>query len=130
MAKQTSDYKPTGFRIECSTFSNADGTTLKSLVVAGANDSVIVQMSVASLSSSDETLRLHLNDGTDDHLLCDVVVPAGSGTGSVPVMDIMALPFVYNASLALEAGWTLKAGAVSDVSVTGDVTVTAVITDY
>lgn len=130
MAKQTNDYKPTGFRIECVKFANADGTTTKSIAAADADDSVIVQLSVVSLATVSATLRLYLNDGVTDFFLCDVPIPASSGSGNIAAVNVLAKPFIYNASLPLESGWTLKAAPVAAVSATGDVTVTAILTDY
>ena len=130
MAKQTNDYKPTGFRNECVAFSNADGTTTKDIVVADADDSVIIQLSVASLATSDATLRFYLHDGTTDFFLVDVVIPASSGVGAAAAVDVLAKPFIYNASLPLETGWKLRAAAVSAVSASGDVIVCAIVTDY
>lgn len=131
MAKQTNDYKPTGFRIEAVDFGNADGTTTKAILAADADDSVIVQLTASSLSPSDETLRLYLYDGANDFFLADIVIPALSGVGANPVIDILAtIPGIYNASLPLEATWSLRAAATSTISVTGDVTVSAIVTDY
>jgi hypothetical protein len=130
MAKQTNDYKPIGFRNECVVFTNADGTTTKDLVVADADDSVIVQMSVASQASAATTLRLYLYDGTTSYFLVDIQIPAAAGVGSVDAVDILSLPFIYNASLPLSSGWTLRAAPLASIPTSGDVTVTIVITDY
>jgi hypothetical protein len=130
MPKQTNDYKPIGFRIEPVKFGNADGTTTKTLVSAGANDSVIVQLSIASLSTSGETLRFSLYDGATDFFLFDVLVPGEAGVDANDPVDVMAAPVIYNASLPIETGWSLRAAPTSAISVSGDVTVTAIVTDY
>jgi hypothetical protein len=130
MAKQTNDYKPKGFRIEATVFAAADGTTPKNLVVAGGDDSVIVQLSVASLSTSTEFIRLSLNDGTTTFFLFDVEVPPNSGKNATKPVDVLATPVIYNASLPIEAGWTLVAAPTSAVSSSGNVTITAIATDY
>lgn len=128
MAKQTNDYKPTGFRIESVVFTDSDGTTTKPIVVADFDDSVIVQLSAATESSNDETIRFYLYDGSTDFFLTDVVIPAGSGVGITPSFDILALPFIYNASLPIQADWSLRGSATTTVN--SDVTITAIITDY
>ena len=128
MAKQTNDYKPIGFRIEPVVIASGDGTSKKALVAAGADDSVIVQLSAVSISTSDGTIRLYLYDGATDYLLAEITIPAESGLGTIPAVDMMELPFIYNASFPLETGWSLRAAATSAVS--DDVTIITIVTDY
>jgi hypothetical protein len=107
--KQTNDYSPVGFNIACVTFDAADTTLEKLVIAASVEDSTIGQFTIANEGVAAAFVELRLHDGVSSHLLTVLSVPALAGMGDVPVYDVLALAFIYNACLPLKGGWSLYA---------------------
>lgn len=129
MAKQTSDYNPTGFNCASVTFDATDTTVEKPVIAASAEDSTIGLFTISNASTYAAIMEILLYDGADSHLLTTVTVPARAGTdGAEPVYDVMALSCIYNASLPLKGGWSVYARAT--VTLDADLIVTVIASDY
>lgn len=129
MAKQTNDYQPTGFNIAAVLLTAADTTVAKTLLAAGANDSTVNQFSIRNAHSEAATVEILLSNGTTDYVLTTVLVPASAGTnGVIPTCDVMELEFIYNASILLKAGWSIRARAKTTLA--GELTCILIATDY
>lgn len=130
------------------TFANADGATdttgstnTKTLVTAGADDSVIRYINITSdeLTANNRDVMFFMNNGTTSYLVAIINVPFSSGfatgIGSVNALDRAlwkGLPVDAdgNPYLKLKSGWTLKAGMKVAVTSTKLVTITAISEDY
>lgn len=100
---------------------NADGTTPKTLYIAGTEGALLDNISVTSTDTSTVILALTYNDGSNDFQLGEISVPAGAGTdGSTPsvnMMDANYLPFLQSrGGLPLGASHLLKVNAKSAVT--------------
>lgn len=129
MAKQTNDYQPTGFNIAAVLMDAADTTVAKLILAAGANDSTVNQFSIRNAGSGSATIEILLYNGSTDFVLTTVIVPANAGTnGTVPAFDVLELEFIYNASIMLKAGWSIRARAKTTLG--GELTFIIIATDY
>lgn len=129
MAKQTNEYQPTGFNIAGVMMDAADTTTAKLILAAGANDSTVNQFSIRNAGASAATIEILLYNSTTDFVLTTIVIPSNAGTnGSAPAFDVLAMEFIYNASILLKAGWSIRARAKSTLS--SELTFLIFSTDY
>lgn len=136
MAKQTSAFKPTGYRLESAKFTSADTTTGKSVGAAGANDSAIKGIIISSDDTSARNMQLIAYDGATSYVLDTKAVPAGSGTdGTNAAVDglggsYLPLDGTGKKFIPLEAGWSLYAAMLATITAAKTVTITLVIEDY
>lgn len=129
MAKQTNDYKPTGFNLAAVNLTAADTIVAKLILAAGANDSVINQFTIRNAHTVSATVEILLYDGTTDYILTTVIVPASAGNlGTVVAFDVLGLAFIYNALINLKAGWSIRARAKTTLA--NDLTFAVIATDY
>jgi hypothetical protein len=90
MAKQASLFLPTGANNQSVTFVNADGTTAKTLVTAGSNDTDVKSIIVASNDSAAVNLQLFINRSAVAYLLGTVNIPITAGnTGAIASVDLL-----------------------------------------
>jgi hypothetical protein len=105
----------------------ADTTTKKTIFTAGANDSVVKSLMLASTDTAAMNVQLFVNVGGagTDRLLATIPVPANSGNlGTVPSVDVLrsslfpALSFdaFGNKIINLKAGSLLKAAVLVTVT--------------
>lgn len=141
MAKQTNLYLPAATDNQSVTLVNADGTAAKTLFTAGADDSDVIAIIVASNDTAAMNLELAIKRGGTAYPLTTVNIPAASGMGAagatVPV-DLLAstmlpgLP-VNSAGkryIPLEAGDTLEVRVLVAVTAAKTVYVSAFGQDY
>lgn len=133
MAKQTNNYQPIGFRNGAVQFSGADTTTIKDILAAGADDSVITSISLTSDSGVPENIQLFLFDGAASHIIATIRIPAGAGTnGSNATVDGLAGAwFPLSAGkrvITLQNGWKLQAAMLTTAS--GNIEFSATAQDY
>jgi len=122
---------------------NADGTTKKTVVTAGANGSKIVAVTAASDDTGNRTFNIYVTRSGTSYLLGTVTIPTLAGTdGSAPGIDILGggttnqipgLPVDNDGQryILLESGDTLQA-ALTTGAVTAAKTVhlSAVYADF
>lgn len=131
MPKQTNNYQPTGFNIAAVRLLPTDTTIAKLIIAAGQNDSTVNQFSIRNADSISSTVELLLYDGTNDFVLTTVIVPANAGTnGIVSAFDVLKLEMIYNASISLKAGWSIRARAKTTLDATGNLTFIIISSDY
>jgi hypothetical protein len=118
MAKTTSLYLPKAANNQSLILTSADTTTKTLCFTAGADDSDVKAIIVASNDTAAINLALYVTRGGTDYLLGVVNVPVSSGTtGALPSIDLLnsvllpGLPIdnVGKSYLPLKNGDTLKA---------------------
>jgi hypothetical protein len=120
-------------------FVNADGVANKTLVTAGANDSVVKSIMITSSDVAVVNLKVSVGDGVTDRVIGTVAVAVASGTnGAAAAVDILnaaslpGLPLDQNGKrvLPLQAGFTVKVAPLVAVTAAKNVDVVAVVEDY
>ncbi len=136
MAKQTSTFRPRGFRFAARPFVNADSTASFDIALAGADDSIVKSIVITSDDTSARNVQIIMDDGTTEHVLDTLPIPIASGTnGTDPAVDGLAatwlpLDSIEKKILPLAAGCTLKARMLVAVTAAKTVAVSAVLEDY
>jgi hypothetical protein len=101
-------------------FANADGTTIKAILTAGSNGTKITAVTISSTDGTARDMKFYAHDGSTNHLLCTVQVPANSGnTNALAPVDLFratmcpGLSFDSNGNreMFIKSGWSLRAGA-------------------
>lgn len=115
---------------------NADSTDAQALIAAGANGTKVESITVSSTDTDAHVLQLFINDGTNNHLLSEIAIPASSGnTSSAPAVSVLqsaqisgSLPYDSNGNryIYLANGWSLQVAVT--VAVTSDDIVDVVAT--
>lgn len=130
MAKQTSIFAPTGINNAAVTFVAADTTTIKDIVSADADDSVVRSVLITSDDTSAHSITFYLHDGSTNFLLETVSVPALSGTTtsapSIEALDSTLFP----RNLPIKGGWKLRAKMNATVTAAKTVTVISIAEDF
>lgn len=88
---------------------NADGTTEKVMLTAGAAGARIDVITATSTDTTDRTLALYIQKNGTSYRLGETTIPDGSGTnGADKTVDVLAaaLPWLTG-SLHIEAGCSL-----------------------
>lgn len=97
-------------------FANADGTSFKTLMTAGASGSRLDSLFASSTDSASNVMQLALLKSAVSYVIGEVTIPANAGTNgtvkSVAVLnttDIPGLAYTENGGLYLESGVVLQA---------------------
>jgi len=136
MAKQSVQYKPAGFNFGAFQFVNATGSAVSTIKSAGTNDSVVKALVVTSDDVSDQHLQIIVHDGSTNHVVDTINIPAGAGTnGTDAAVNGLAgawLPLDAEGKkvLPLKQGCTLKAAMSGAVTSAKKVTVAAIVEDF
>jgi hypothetical protein len=110
---------------------NGDGTTLQTILTAGAEGSRIDGIFISSDDTVDRNLAFYINNGATDFYIGNVAVPAGSGYTTVVRVDALAtLKPAYLNFLVLHHAYLLKCGAVVAITAAKTVTVLAMGGDF
>lgn len=105
--------------------SNASGTTITTLLTAGTNGSKVEVLNVSNTDTLGYVLNLYVNDGTTNHLIATVSIPASAGnnTATAPVnilasSNLASLPYDSNGNryLYLKAGYKLNIGVTATIT--------------
>lgn len=133
MAKQTNNFQCIGFRNAAVVFDATDTTTIKDVVSAGADDSIITSVAITSTDVSGCDVHLYLHDGANDFLISTIGIPASAGNiNSAPTVDAINVAWLPLSSgkrvITIENGWKLRASMGATVG--GDVTISAMVQDY
>lgn len=109
----------------------ADTTTIKTIVTAGANGSVIESLNISNTDAGVAyTLQLYMNDGSTNHLLCSVNIPLSSGnTTAAPAVDVLRSGLVPGVILDANGNYVLNvpSGFIFKAAVTVTVTAAKVV---
>jgi hypothetical protein len=139
MAKQTEIFLTQAYREVGVTFANADGTTIKTLIAAGADDSNVVAFSITSSDSAARDILLYKQIGGTDYLIGHVDIPANAGfngtVNRVNGLNSANLPGLQldaagNKYMKLAAGATLRAAMKVAVTTAQTITVNLVLEDF
>lgn len=118
---------------------NAIGTTITTLMSAGANGSIIESINCSLTDTTANGLQVYLNDGTTNHLLGTVTIPISSGnvagTAAVDILRAGMLPGVPvdsngNYTLFVPSGFSVKVAATAAPAATKVLDVVAMGADY
>ncbi len=125
MAKTNEAVFTQNANIARATIVNADGTTAKSLISAGADDTKITGIALTTDDSAAVNVQVILNDGSNDTVIGIVNVPITSGfAASIPgvngmnATDLPHLPIdsAGNPYIMLKTGHSLKVAALAAVT--------------
>lgn len=137
MAKQINSYRPRGFNAAGVQFVNATGTTITTILAAGADDTIIKSLNITSdEAATTRYVQLYIYDGTTNYLLDTIPVPALAGSDgtviSVDALRFAGLPLDAEGKkiLPLKQGHTLKAAMLVAVTAAKTVTVIAIAEDF
>lgn len=109
------------------TFVNADGTTAKDLIVAGADGTKINGIAVTSDDTSARVLQLLVHDGSTAYLVGSVNVPTLAGTdGTTPGIELLSATLMP--WLDSEGGFFIPSGYKIQVKPTVAVTAAKTVT--
>lgn len=110
MAKQTSVFAFRGVNMQCVRIIPADGTSTKTIINAGPDDSVIRHLSIVNQVDQQILIDFFLHDGTNPTNLFVVKVPAGAGyDGNNGAFDVFGGGLLsFFRALPLKSGWSLR----------------------
>lgn len=120
-------------------FTNSDGTTIKDVVAAGSNDTIVNVLGGQTTDTSANNVYLYLYDGTNNWPIGNVRVAAASGndgaTASVDMLGGTLLPQLsYDQNgkrvILLETGWKLRASVLAAVTPGKTLTLAGWAQDY
>lgn len=109
-------------------FSNADGTSTKTLIQSSTYNRRVYGISAFSSDATARSLTLKLNDGTTSRTIGTISIPANSGnTTSISALDIIAHSNVYpilgkqydmsaQPFFHLPAGWSVEGSFVTAIT--------------
>ena len=118
------------------TFVNADGTTPKDLVSAGAEGTKVLSIACTSDDTTDTVvMQLFIHDGTTAYLVGSVAVPTLSGTdgaaAAVDLLDATALPWLdADGEFFIPTGYKVQVAPLAAVTAAKTVTVVCLAGDY
>jgi hypothetical protein len=104
------------------TFQNSDGTTSKAIFTGGANaGSRIDTVTITSTDTAAQVMNVYSNDGTTDHPIGTVNIPAGAGTvANTPAVSLLTLANLSwlpaSGSMWIQANEPIKLGMQSAVT--------------
>ena len=138
MAKSDVLYIPARYDAFGANFTNADGTTIKTLYSVPADDANLLQLIITSTDTVAADLLFYVSIGGLDYCIGHIDIPANAGTnGTAIAVDGLnnAMPTLFddttlNKYLPLNGGTIIKAGMLSAVSATKTVTVYGIVGDY
>ena len=135
MAKNTTQFFLANINNSTAAIVNADGTTKKDVISAGANDSLVRSLSLVTSDTAAAVVELYLYDGSNARLLYAVAVPALSGSdGSTAPIDLLGASLLPlrdgKRYLPLKTGQKLQVAVQSAVTAAKQVTVVALGEDF
>jgi hypothetical protein len=139
MAKQTSLFITKGIKNPCVQILPADGTALKALYTASADDAVVKSLMCTSSDTAIQNVVVAINNGTFDDIIGVVNVPATAGqTGAIAAIDLLSgtllpgLPYDQNGKrvLPLQGGYTVKVGTLGAVTAAKAISIGGVVEEY
>ncbi len=137
MAAGTSPIFEAAVRVLGIQFTSTDTTTGKSFGTIGANGTRIDSVMCSTSDTAAVNLAFWINDGSTDHYIGVVNVPAGSGYTTVLRVEAMTVLQPTNVSgapqlgyLVIPSGYTLKAGCVATMTAGKTTDVVAMGGDY
>jgi len=139
MAKQFSLFLPKGANNSSITLQNADGTGLKLLFTAGADDSDVDSIIVTSNDTAARILVLYVTRGGVDYIIGTITVGAGAGTDGfnfsldlLNPINFQGLPInnIGKPYLRLKSGDTVKVAVTTAVTAAKTIYLSAFGQDY
>jgi threonine synthase len=114
---------------------NADGTTPKDLISAGADGTKVLSIACTSDDTSDVVMQVFVHDGTTAYLVGSVNVPTLSGTdGTVVAVDLLSatdLPWLdADGEFFIPTGYKVQVAPLAAVTAAKTVTVVCLAGDY
>lgn len=139
MAKSTALNFTQNINFGAVTIQPADTTTIKDLLTAGVNDTIVRSVTCVSDDTAAVNLRVFIHDGVSSRQIGTVNIPIASGTnGTASSVDVInmssipSLPIDGNGKriLLLKTGHKLQVAALVTVTTAKTVTITAIAEDY
>jgi hypothetical protein len=113
-------------------FVNADGTSEKTLVIAGTTGICVEVFEITSTDTTSRDLTIKIGDGTTDYFFDTLTIPAATGTNKVVKVNVLDLSrrgslVSGNIRKLLGENWRFKAKMESAVTAGFEI---AVLCDY
>lgn len=117
MAKTNTPVFTQGYRVQNTTFTDADTTNYKTLITAGADDTRVYKINASTDSATNVNITLNMNDGSTSIPIATYVLTAlrGSDAASAPlelvsdsVSVLRGIDRNNNAYIALPTGSSLE----------------------
>jgi hypothetical protein len=116
------------------TFVNADSTTAKTLVTAGADGTRIETISATSDDTVARDIEVSVHDGSTNYVVGTVTVAIGAGYTTVAAASLLTqakMPWLSpDGSITIENGWTIKVRPTVAVTAAKTVAIAASGGDY
>jgi hypothetical protein len=121
--------------VDAVTFVNADGTTPKALLTAGANGTKVLSIGVVSDDTVDRYLQLFLYDGATAYIAGTKLIPDLSGTNgtdpAIDLLDTLMLPWLdSDGEFFLPSGWSIRVAPTVAITAAKTMTVVGYAADY
>jgi hypothetical protein len=113
MSAGTSPIFEAAICVDAVQFTITDTTVAKSLGSIGSNGTRFDSIMCSTNDTAAVNLAFYLNDGSTNHYIGVVAVPAGSGYTTVPRVEAMSTLSPKLGYLVVPSGWTLQAGCVA-----------------
>jgi hypothetical protein len=107
------------------TFTSADTTALKDIVIGAAEGTRIDMLTVCTNDTAAVNLAFYINDGATDFYIGNVNVPIGSGYTTVARVDALTVLSPSLRYLEIPYGSKLRANCVATMTAAKTTTVTA-----
>lgn len=111
--------------LSAASFVNSDGITAKTLIATNAGVQRIDGLVVSSNDTVDRTVSFLENDGSADHYLGSILVPAGSGYSVPRVNALGTIAPGTTGAIILPAGSSLKCAPTVAITATDTLTIIA-----
>ncbi len=130
MAAGTAPIFETVVRVLGIQFTSSDTTTGKSFGTIGSNGTRIDSIMCSTNDTTAVNLAFWINDGSTDHYIGVVNIPAGSGYTSVIRIEALTVLAPTLSYLVIPSGYTLKVGCVATMTSAKTTDVVAMGGDY
>ena len=136
---------PQTIRNAATSFTNTDGTNIKTVLTGGTNGTKIEWLNIASTDTAAKDIQFSLSDGTTTFLISTLSIPATAGfVNSVLPISLLAsataspyLPYFQfpldvngNRYVYLANGWSLRANFTSAITAAKTATVVLSVGDF
>lgn len=140
MAKSEILYIPSRYDAFGANFTNADGTTIKTLYSVPADDANLLQLIITSTDTVAADLLFYVSIGGLDYCIGHIDIPANAGTNGTAIaidglssnssLQSLVDDTTINRYLPLKGGTIVKAGMLSAVSAAKTISIYGVVGDY
>lgn len=139
MPKTTTPAFTQTIRHQITTFTDTDGTNLKTIATGGTNDSRVIHITISSSDSASNVAFFAIHNGTDSANIGTCNVPNGSGTDGTNsiVIALASTSFLHrrldnnaNPYFELAAGSSVELKLANQITTGAEIKVLVTVEDY